>query len=101
MNLEFGKGQRTSTAFQSVQTRHKCRYRDTTRARNYFKPAWRNAVGALLIFLDLLKGQLESVAELRLRKARLLSINANAFADLNINWVWHPAAKRFLTFWHS
>jgi len=100
VDLEFGERQRTTVVFLPVQARHKYRHRDTTCARNNFKPAWRNAVYALLIFLDLLKGQLESVAELGLRQPRLLPINANALAHFNINWVWHLAAKRFLTFRH-
>jgi hypothetical protein len=35
-----------------------------------------------------------------MRQPRLLPINANALAHFNINWVWHLAAKRFLTFRH-
>jgi len=60
------------------------RDRHTQRRRDPLQPAGRDAIGALLVFLDLLERDAELLAELGLRQPALQPEGANALADLGV-----------------
>ena len=64
-------------------------------ARHFVKAAGADAIDAFLVFLDLLKGEAEQIAQLFLTHSNQHAPDAHAIADLNVDGIglllWHGA----------
>ena len=66
------------------------RDRDLERLGDTLQPAGRNAVDALLVFLDLLKRHIQQGSEISLRQAALEAQCTNTPADLSVSRISAP-----------
>jgi hypothetical protein len=62
-------------------------HRRVENLRNRLQPAGADAIGALLVFLDLLEGQPQRIRKLLLAHAEHHAAHADAAADILIGWI--------------